>query len=286
MKMQKQDSRGLRLLALVATSAAALGCDELTEQLDDFLPAEASEEASNAADSTDLSSLEAALVAATTEPLTIGDDEEAIAAEAQALAETIFAPSSCVESVAAGSTVTYTLNNCTGPYGLVQISGVANLAFTVAGFGSVAVAFTAVDLQVNDATLGINVTGDLAVDEDGTKTWDLISTGGGATADGEPMTRTGAFQMTTTERCITLNGNWETTIGVSLWSTTVADFTRCEGACPESGVIVWAGVDGADSSPGVGRAVTVTFDGDGDAAWVTAGGRFGQTPLACGAISG
>lgn len=271
-----------RLFTTLAVMSAALGCDELSSSLDDYLPTEANEDASRAADSTDLGSLESALLAATTEMVDLNAAEEQMATEAAEAVEAVFEPAGCVEAVVAGATVTYTLDGCSGPYGLVGVSGVANLAFTVAGLGSVAVSLTAANLEVNDATLAVNVSGGLSTNDDGNLVYELISTGGGTTADGLIVTRTGEFGMVLEGGCMTLNGGWTTTIGESAWATTITNFERCDATCPSSGTIVWGGAPLEGTEAPEGRGVTVTFDGDDTAAWVTTSGNFGQTELACG----
>jgi hypothetical protein len=271
-----------RFLVTYSLLIAALGCDELSSNLDDYLPSEANEDAARAADSTDLGSLEAALLAATTEMVDLDATEEQMATEAAEAVDAVLEPAGCVEAVVAGATVTFTLNDCSGPYGLGGVSGVANLAFTVAGLGSVSVSLTAANIEVNNATLGVNVSGGLSANDDGNLVYELISTGGGTTADGLIVTRTGEFGMVLEGGCMTLNGGWTTTIGESAWATTITNFERCDATCPSSGTIVWGGAELEGTDAPEGRGVTVTFDGDDTAAWATTGLDFGQTELACG----
>lgn len=267
-----------RLALLLPFALPLAACDEVLDQI----PQEENEEAARAADSTDLGSLEAALLAAATKDVVLGDDADAMAAESVDAAAGIFTPDTCIQAVAAGNTVTWTLDNCSGPYGLAKVSGVANLVWSIPAADSVGVSMTAANLKVNDATLAVNVTGEIRNGPSNSREYTLSSTGGGVTKNNLAVTRTGSFGMKATGSCITLDGNWTTTVGESLWVTAITGFQRCEDACPKAGTVVWTGGDAADEGASEGRAVTITFDGSDKAAWATASGRVGRARLACG----
>lgn len=267
-------------LLAAATGAMAGGCDEALPL--DLIPTGSNDEVSRAADSVDMATLESALLAALSGSIAFEDDETAMAAAASTAAASVLTPSTCVQSVVAGATVTYTLQGCAGPYGLADITGVVNLAFTASLLGSAAVSLTAAPLQVNGIELAVNVTGSMSTNDAGQRSYELLSTGGGTLDRGAVVTRSGEFLLRIDGDCVRLDGVWATTIGESAWGTTITGLERCDDACPTSGVVVWGGSELDVGAEPDGRAVTITFDGSDEVTWLSSEGRIGRARLACG----
>ena len=176
----------------------------------------------------------------------------------------------CVTATATGASVAFVMNDCTGPYGLVHVTGTLTVVYSV-GASSYTGTATATDLHVNGATVDISAT---AVYTPGTtKTLAVTTAGAGTGALGHTITRNGSYTLSWTTTCVTLNGTWTTTIDLVSWNTAVTDLTRCLGACPAAG--------GQAVFHGPVRTVTIDFDGSDVAAWHTAAGLTGTVDLVC-----
>lgn len=187
-----------------------------------------------------------------------------------------FAPSGCAVATATGATVAVTYDDCTGPYGLVHVTGELDLAIAVALDGTISVHGTATDLSVDraaidfdaDATLSVRGTAhQLAVHSQGTGTGRR-----GATLD-----HAGDYTISwdPTAQCGALAGTWSvelTGAGGSAHRENTVDLERCVDACA-TGSIVHTGAGGA--------TLTITLDGTELAAWSTSGGRSGTVALSC-----
>src|SRR5690606_22492615 len=87
------------------------------------------------------------------------DPADAATAAADA-AGTFFSPSDCVTALAEQGVVTYSLDNCSGPYGLTGLNGQAVVTYSLAG--SVLTAnLTSTALSVNDGTMTLNASATL-----------------------------------------------------------------------------------------------------------------------------
>ncbi len=272
-----------RLLLLSCLGLAACSGETLVDNLSDrFSDDQAEAEADDAVASTDLTTLEASLLMAASDAVALDADADAIAAAIADAAGTTWSPSDCVMSESVGPNVTWTLNNCAGPRGFVTVSGVANLVVTGVAAGTVGVNLTATDLQVNGATMTINSTGDIS-EQDGMRRLDMTTSGAGTLSGGTIVGRAGTWNATFDASCLTLGGQWTTSINDdTFWNTAVTNLTKCGAACPQSGTITYTGVDNPNAEADINaRNVTITFDGDATAAWVSTRGAIGNLPLAC-----
>ncbi len=209
-----------------------------------------------------------------TQPASTSTDQLASAAAARIA--TRFTPSGCVTSVVAGSKVTYTLTNCTGPYGLVSVSGtlVATYSRPSTNAGGVQVVITGSGIQANKATFDVNATV-VASQNGSTKTANVTATSTGTGPRGVSLKRNGTYTVTfdSTTQCATVNGSWSTDVGAREATTTVTDYQRCKGTCAATGTIVHSTLRGA--------TVTVAYNGTSAASWSTTGGRAGTVNLLC-----
>jgi hypothetical protein len=278
-------------LVLVALSALTItACDEALDAAIDAVATD-NEEAQNAVDSMQQGSLEGALHAALMDPVTLGDDVAAMVAEAEAALADTFTPAGCVTSTVTGPSASLVFQDCSGPYGLLDMSGAVNLAFSINAESQVATSMSAVGLQVNGATIGLNLQG--VTTDDGTsgaRTYELITGGAGATRDGVPVARAGNYTAVVEGECLVLNGAWSVTIQTDVRAATFTSFKRCASACPDSGSMVWAGAEAtSEDIAAAATGLALTFvNGSDTVAWVdrdaesAAGAGTGVTRLSCG----
>lgn len=255
----------------------ASACDDPIGDLVDQLPGHDDDEIRAAVMGMQQGSLEAALLAALTADASYGSEAE-MATAVQAQVGSVFEPSACVQSIATGDAVSLTFEECNGPYGLIGLQGAANLTFSIATDDSVGVLLTSGSIDLNGTSLAVNISGEMR-DENGNRVYDLVTSGGGV-ASGQPITRTGQFRSALDDNCLVMDGGWAVTIGESVYPTTFARFTRCDGACPSDGTMVLGSVevDGVESDE---RAITLTFVGSETVAWVSTDMRGGTTSLSC-----
>ncbi len=186
-----------------------------------------------------------------------------------------WSPSSCVSDSVNANVVTVTFNDCTGPRGLLHVTGTLTLTVTVDAAG-IHIAGSATNFEVNKATLDINtnalysVSGavhQLAVQTEGTGTGAL----------GNQIDHQGNYTIDwdTSSQCGSIAGMWQTEITTSTGGATRSNdvnLMRCAGGCP-TGTIVHTGFAGV--------TLTVTFDGTPVATWSTSTGKSGTFNLAC-----
>ena len=231
--------------------------------------------ATEALDSADVVQSEGAVFVASTDSLSMQMTGAQAATNAAVSAKTFWQPSGCVTASASGATVTYTLNDCTGPFGLVHVTGTVVIEYSLALDGIHAHA-TANDLMVNGATLDIDAQAVFSINN-GTKRLAVTTSGNGTGPFGNAITRSGNYVLTwnAATSCLGLDGSWATTIGAHQWSTQVSAFSKCGAQCPAAG--------GSISHHGGLSNVTITvdFDGSATADWSTSNGYSGTINLLC-----
>jgi hypothetical protein len=199
---------------------------------------------------------------------------EQLATDAATRVPAAFTPQGCITSVRAGAKVTFTVVNCTGPYGLVNVSGTVVATYSRTSTGAAQVVVTATGLTANTLTLDVNATA-ISTQVGSIKTANVTSASSGTGPRGITLTRDGTYTVTydSATACITVNGAWQTDVGARTATTTVSNFARCKGACPTSGTLVHETVRG--------NTLTLTYSGGATAAWSTATGRSGSLNLIC-----
>jgi hypothetical protein len=197
-------------------------------------------------------------------------DAVQIAAAAAARVAARVQPAGCETATIVDSTVTYSFNECTGPRGLVHVTGTLTVVYSVDVAGIHAHA-TASGLAVNEST----------IDLDATATYDLAGGANHLTVEtdssgtgplGHSFTHQGSYTVSWTDTCFTLNGTWSTRSGDATRATTVSNLTRCLGYCPQAGGSI-------AHTFRTGVTLTITFDG-AIAAW-TDGRNSGTIRLTC-----
>ena len=198
-----------------------------------------------------------------------------LAAAAEARGAARFQPAGCATVTVAGTTVTTTLDDCSGRFGLLHVTGTIVSVFTDASDG-VHVTATAQGLAVNRATLDINASG-VITEQAGVRTLVVTTQGQGVGPRGHAFTRQGSYTIVRdlATSCISLDGQWQVDVAGLSRTTSVTGLRRCDGACPAAGgQIVYTGFRG--------RTLTLTFDGSADATWTSSTGATGTIPLPCG----
>jgi len=182
-------------------------------------------------------------------------------------------PSGCATVSHTGATITITYNDCTGPRGLLHVTGELDLTVSVSATGVISVHGTSNNLQANNADLVIDADATYAVA--GTSHTLTVATMGSGTGPlGNAIEHEGNYTVTwdSATQCGAISGHWQTDLGVRERSNDV-DVSRCVGGCP-TGTITHHFLRGA--------SVTVTFDGTAVATWAGSNGRTGTVNLHCG----
>ena len=229
---------------------------------------------SAALDSSDQTATESALMLAATNGTDGAGSASEAAVMAGAQAKTFWQPAGCVTATQLNNVVTYKLADCTGPYGLVHVTGSVVVTYSADSAGIHAAA-VANGLLVNGATMNLNSNADYTVNGSAKKL--VVATNGSGTgAFGNAITRNGSYTLTWDDAsmCGTLDGAWSTQIGSNTWSTSIANYAQCKYHCPSSGTLSHTG--------GLSKVtITVSFDGSSNATWSTSRGHSGTIALFC-----
>lgn len=258
-----------RLTTFLFLGTALVGC--MRDNDDDLVTAE------SALDTADSVQAEGDLMAVNIE----GADASALTADeiAVRIAANIGLrwPSSCRTIEQNGNAITVTYNDCTGPRGLLHVSGQLVLTVQVKTDGSIAVHGTSGNLTINDAHLVVDV--DALYARNGTThTLDVMTSGSAVGPRGSELDHVGDYTVTWdgSTQCRSIVGSWATDAtladGRTASRSTTADVSRCAGGCP-TGSIARTFRNGV--------TLTVTFDGTSTAQWETSAGRSGTTMRGC-----
>lgn len=224
-------------------------------------------------DSLDVVNNESALVSASTDGMTAAMAPSDAAVHASSTATTFFRPAGCVTATAAGATVTYVLSDCTGPYGLVHVTGTFDVQYSLHAGGGLDYHATGTGVSINGATMSMDSTGTYSV-AGTTQTLTAQTSGRGTGPRGHSFMRTGVYTMSWdgTTSCFALDGHWST-VGESMTvNSSVTGFRKCAVACPAAGGVL--------AAQGPHDTVTMSFDGTDRAAW-TADRYHGTVGLFC-----
>ncbi|HEX2686572.1 MAG TPA: hypothetical protein VHN14_08140 [Kofleriaceae bacterium] len=177
----------------------------------------------------------------------------------------------CAKVTQNGGNVTVVYNDCTGPRGLVHVTGQLDVAITVSGT-TITAHGTSSNMMINRATMVIDATASYAVNGT-TKTLTVATNGSGTGPRGNEIEHEGNYTITwdAASQCRTIDGNWHTDLGVRERSNDV-NLSRCAGSCP-TGTVTHHFLAGA--------SLTITFNGTATATWSTSTGRSGTVALGC-----
>jgi hypothetical protein len=222
-----------------------------------------------ALDSNDIGSGESAILVTSAESAAGATTEGLVASAAQRFSER-FQPAGCAVATTSGNVVSYTLRDCTGPRGLVHVTGAIQIAYTRTATGHIAKA-TASKLLVEGATIDLDATSTVVEADARTATVEAHSSGIGPR--GRAIERSGSYEVSWDSSCMTLEGTWSTTIGLLRTSTRVEQLRKCTGMCPSSGTVRHEGLRD--------RTLTISFDGSNSASWSGSDGKSGTVELDC-----
>lgn len=228
-----------------------------------------------AADSTDTADQISALTSATSDsvdPNMAGLSSET-AAQIGSSGASAKLTAGCVTSTLVGNVVNYTLSSCSGPYGLVNVSGSLKATYTVNTVGpttTLTVKLEGTALKVNGGSLDINSSA--VITATGTARTATVSSATQATsARGNSITHSGMYTAGWDGSCVSLTGDFSTKSGLFSWMTDIANYKRCGASCPTSGKITFTGNF---------HTTTISFNGTKTAA-ITYDGRSGSLNLLC-----
>jgi hypothetical protein len=235
--------------------------------------------AESALDSSDSVSAEGDLMAANVDGASVAGltaltaDQLAIAIVANIHAKW---PNACAQVTANGSDIQVVYNDCSGPRGLVHVTGTLDLAISLTAGGGVAIHATGSDLQVNNAVLDVDA--DAVYTISGTeRSLAVTSHGSGVGPRGNDIDHQGNYTLTwdPTTGCGSIDGHWQTDFSNATASAERSNdlaISKCVAACP-TGTLTHHFLGG--------QSITVTFDGTATAAWSASTGATGTVALAC-----
>ncbi|MEO6775384.1 MAG: hypothetical protein ABI467_20645 [Kofleriaceae bacterium] len=235
--------------------------------------------AESAIDSSDSVSSEGDLVAAnvdgaSTAGLTaLTDDELALSIVANIHAKW---PNACAQVTTNGAEITVVYNDCSGPRGLVHVTGTLDLTVSLDPTGAVEIHATGTGVEVNKAVLDIDADAVYTV-SGSTHSLAVTSKGSGTGPRGNDIDHEGNYTLTwdPSTTCGSIAGHWQTDFTSSTATAERSNdlsLSKCVGACP-SGTLTHHFLGGA--------SVTVTFDGSATATWTASTGGSGSVALAC-----
>jgi hypothetical protein len=225
---------------------------------------------------------EAAWYYASLDPIVFGGpivaDAVATASEAAATAVAAAAGNyysdSCATVTASGNVVTFTLDLCSGPLGLIASSGIFTATLNVVGT-TVQVQLAGDNIIANGGTVNLSTSGTFTV-INGQKTLHASSQSTGTGPNGNSVTHMGTYTLVwpTAAGCAAINGSLSG-LGSgsdSGTSTQITNYVPCTNKCPQSGTTVSA-FDGG--------SVMLTFNGSNNAQCTASNGTSASVPLNC-----
>jgi hypothetical protein len=176
---------------------------------------------------------------------------------AQLVADSVdryFMPTGCASVDREGSTLTYTLTDCSGPLVAANIDGTLEASFAMDGDAIDFVVASSM-LEIDGVPAELDVNGSYrAVGNMRTVEYSSMSALTGFD-DGLSAEFDGTVTWTAGSSCITSDGTGQLIADARSWDATLAGFARCAHACPSAGTATLSD----------GETITLTFDG-GDAA--------------------
>lgn len=188
-------------------------------------------------------------------------DLNAAAAAIATRASTYYTPAGCVVATASGATVSYTFNNCEGGYGLTSVSGAVKLELSESN-GQLAFMATSTDLTVGGAPFILDMSGTATAA--GTQRTVMVRSHSRAPSqvDSRDVQITMSWEQGT--GCVTLNGSGGSTRGDITTTSTITDYHRCVGQCPDSGKVTVDSKDGVFTTEFNGSNTAVVKAPNGD----------------------
>lgn len=183
---------------------------------------------------------------------------------------------SCLTVETSGNVVTYTMDDCAGPWGLQSISGTETATFSAVGDRAFQIDFQSGGLVVNGEDATHTGTMVASITDDGTRTVSWEGHYEGTTLKGRDVSFVPDVEVTITpEGALTIDGSLDLKIGLRNLDLDFQGFTRDgpKGTCPSGTVVVTAKVTQAK--------ITFTFDGTSQVYAENAIGAHGTYDLIC-----
>lgn len=192
-------------------------------------------------------------------------------------AKSFFFPRGCLTTShdLATSTVTYDFKDCTGPAGLLRVSGEIKATYK-AQPSKLALELVGTGLRINRATADWHATAVITADGvSRTMSWNAQLSG--TTARGRDFSRTTqkALLWKVGERCFAASGVSEGNVKGRSLRTEITGYARCQGSCPEAGGKIRI------TSVTSGKQLVIDFDGTSRATVTGPKGETATVPLAC-----
>lgn len=153
-------------------------------------------------------------------------------------AKAFYQPAGClvVTDDPAAKKATYAFSNCTGPYGLVHVTGSVVVGYSAASANQLTLSYQASGLKINAST--VDWTASAVITATGLQrdmVWDGHFTG--TTRKGRAIERTNHkdYKWTVGVKCLAVTGNSDGTVTGHELKTDVINFSMCQGSCPEAG---------------------------------------------------
>jgi hypothetical protein len=200
-------------------------------------------------------------------------DVQAIAVSSAPVIAATFTPSGCARASASGNVITLQLNDCSGPFGLRNVSGTVTFTYAAANPG-VGIAVAASGLQVGGGTLGINASGVLVGNGAG-RTLTINTNSGGSGPNGNSLARQGQYTLTWNagDSCANVDGVVTGGSG-NVEQSTFESFNVCAHGCPRSGLLTVINTS-------TGTVLTTTFHGTSSVTVTSQMGQPAQATLTC-----
>lgn len=192
-------------------------------------------------------------------------------------AKAFFFPRGClvVKNDAVAKTATYTFDGCSGPNGLLKVTGELKVSYQVNG-NTLVLDLVGTGLKVRGATADYSAHGEITANGlQRQMTWSASLSG--TTARGRDFTRTNkkTVSWTVGEKCFALSGESEGDVKGRKLKTVITDYSRCAGSCPEAGGKITI------TNETTGTTVEIDFDGTDRATFSSTKVQPTKFPLMC-----
>lgn len=266
MKSQFHLALGSLLCASVLATSACGGSTGFT-----------SSDAEVAADSTETADVVSGLTSVSTDGVDIaasGLTNEQAATAAAAVAGSKFLLPACMTKNVVGNVATYKMTNCTGPYGLVLVTGTLDATYTVSivgGTPTLQVALLGTGIKVNNMTVDVATTAKISGPANN-RSASVNSTSKAVTARGNTITHSGMYDATWDGMCMTLSGSFATQTPMNNYTTVISGYKKCQNACPSQGTVTFSNL---------ANTLTITYTGARMAKLSLNGGKEQTLNLLC-----
>jgi hypothetical protein len=189
-----------------------------------------------------------------------------------------FQPAGCITATinTTARTATYVFAGCTGPLGLVSLDGTVDVTWQSAP-GQITLNYAAQGFKINRATIDSwQATALVTANGDARHmTWNASLSG--TTGRGRAFQRTNdkVIDWTVGQPCIAVSGQSDGTITGAELKTTIVNFSRCAGECPQAGSEI------SVVNEKNGDSLDIKYSGGPDAV-LTENGKSIDISLACG----